>query len=78
MIGWLKRFDDMYFEKQKGLIYTKGDKVCCYILLVIFFGALGYNISKSSFDLLSTIIFFGAGGTLLLIRKQAKKRGGVK
>jgi len=41
MIGWLKRFDDMYFEKQKGLIYTKSDKVCCYILLVIFFGALG-------------------------------------
>ena len=78
MIGWLKRFDDMYFEKQKGLIYTKIDKVCCYILLVIFFGALGYKISKSRFDLLSTIIFFCAGGTLLLIRQQAKKRGGVR
>ena len=78
MINWLNKFDDWYFDKKKGFIYTRIDKIVCYILLVISTGALIYNLTKNDFDILSTLVFFGAIGIALLIRRQAKKRGNVR
>lgn len=73
--SFLKQFDDWFFEKKKGFVYTAMEKIVCYMLLVISIGALGYNISLTIFDPVSSVIFLGAIGFALLIRRQVKKRG---